>query len=382
MLAVLATACAPSPTAAPPEEGVPPGSTNPSAPSDPMSPSAQHETACERLSERMQVALDQRREHIAAPGAFLGINTPDCATQVWVSGEASPGQPLLPTHLFRAGSVTKTFTAAAILTLVDEAELDLDAPVAGILSEISEDITIRMLLNHRSGLYEYTEDAVFAREASLNPKRDYTPDELLAASLRNDPYFAPGLGWRYSNTNYIALGMIVERVTGRALFDVLRSRFVAPLGLDDTALEGAEPLPGELARGFSRDGETDLTDAYTLSWAWSAGAITSSAKDLTRWASHLYHGTVLSPETRDAMTMAQPVGVEGAAYGLGMFELSPPLAPTLMIGHNGDIAGFSTAMFTLLGDEVSMLAAVTRTGANPHEILAATIDVLFPEGVP
>lgn len=340
------------------------------------------ESACDELSARVQVALDRTRQKLEAPGAWLGIDTPACATHVWVSGEASPGHPLEPEHLFRAGSVTKTFTAAAVLSLVDDGALELDSPATDVLPEITDGgITVRMLLDHRSGLFEYTEDATFALGASHDPKREYTPEELLAAGLRNDAYFAPGSGWRYSNTNYIALGIIVERVTGRTFSDVLRSGFLEPLGLKDTALEGDEPMPGELARGFSRDGKTDVTDAYTLSWAWSAGALASSAEDLTRWGARLYGGTVLSPGTQDAMTAARPIGVPGMRYGLGMFELSPPLTPALMVGHGGDISGFATVMFALPTQKVSLMAAATRTGVDPEEILVAALDVLFPEGV-
>jgi D-alanyl-D-alanine carboxypeptidase len=263
---------------------------------------------------------------------------------------------------FRAGSVTKTLVATVLLQLQAEGKLDLDAPVdhhlPGLVRGNGYDgtkITVRQLMNHTSGIFNFTEDATFAQKVLgidfLESRYDdWTPRQVIALALRNPPQFAPGTSWKYSNTNYLLLGLIIERLTGRPYAEEIERRITRPLGMRATYFPGRDPhvpAPTRHYSTFTEDPGTtyDVTE-LNPSWAWAAGEMITNSADLNRFYTALFTGRLLRPAQLDQMTTT--VSTEGnlprQRYGLGLIEYETSCG-TKVWGHSGGIHGSSTQAF-------------------------------------
>ncbi|WP_327677220.1 serine hydrolase domain-containing protein [Kitasatospora sp. NBC_00458] len=256
---------------------------------------------------------------------------------------------------FRIGSVTKTFVSTVVLQLADEGRLRLDDPVERYLPGVVPNggaITLRQLLNHTSGLFDYLEDPqfLFHDEASLRSFLargrwvDYRPEQLVAVGVQHAPYFAPGQDWHYSNTNYILTGMIVKKVTGRTWQREVEQRIVKPLHLDDTSFPGSSPgIPGPHAHGYVKlpEGPADVT-LINPTVGDAAGNGLSTTSDLNRFHEALFGGRLLSPARLAEMTAAVPAPAIGAHYGLGLIRYDLPCGEAW--GHTGGIPGFNTVL--------------------------------------
>ena len=266
-------------------------------------------------------------------------------------GDVSTGKPFPRDAVFRAGSITKTFVATVVLQLVAAGKVKLDEPIErylpGVVTGNGNDgtkITVRNLLQHTSGIYNYTADLVTTDLEALR-HRGAEPAELVAMALKHPPLFAPGSTWSYSNTNYILAGMLVEKVTGHDLATEITSRISRPLGLCDTSLPGRgdELLPDPHPRGYLPLGGT-LADFTELdpSIAGAAGALVSTARDLDTFFTALLGGRLLPAAQLAEMQRTVPVPDEpGTAYGLALFHRTLPDG-TPYWAHGGDIFGFAT----------------------------------------
>ncbi|MFE4695861.1 serine hydrolase domain-containing protein [Streptomyces sp. NPDC056738] len=308
------------------------------------------------------IALMQR---LRIPGAVVSIRTPQWGTWTKTLGTESlkTGKPIAADEHFRIGSITKTFTATVILELVDEGRIKLDAPVSRYLRGVpnGRNITVRQLLQMTSGLYNYSEDLRFNQVLDDRPETQWRPEELLAIAFRHQPYFPPGQGWHYSNTNYILLGLIAEKLTHRPLTSLLRDRVFRPVGMPHTNLATDTAFPAPHPRGYqfisnvdsltapvltgkdaawadwSAGNPMDVTDVNP-SWAWAAGGGISTLSDLLRWAPALADGKLLSPQTqRQRLRFVPTSDVPGTpTYGLGIVDFSG------FLGHDGQIPGYNS----------------------------------------
>lgn len=261
-------------------------------------------------------------------------------------GDVATGKPFPRNGSFRAGSVTKTFVATVVLQLVGEGRVKLDAPAERYLPGLLPDhrITVRQLLQHTSGLYDYLRDLALDDPESLR-HRGAEPAELVAMALTHPPLFAPGEGWSYSNTNYIVAGMIVSKVTGRSLGDEITRRITRPLGLHTTYLpaRGDEKLPSPHAVGYTAIGGklVDFSD-FDATIAGASGGLVSTPADLDRFYGALLDGKLLRPAQLAEMQRTVPadeLGIPGARYGLGLGSI--PVSCGLFWGHEGGIIGFT-----------------------------------------
>jgi D-alanyl-D-alanine carboxypeptidase len=263
--------------------------------------------------------------------------------------------PLTANARFRIGSVTKVFVAALVLQLVAEGELKLDAPAGDHLPQVDPDsaLTVRRLLNHTSGLGDYTEDASVLEPYRYNRDHVWKPQALVARAPASR--YRPGARWVHSNTNFVLLGLLVEAVTGSSVADELRSRIFEPLRLRSTELPADTTMRSPHARGYmpgenplfpSRDALTDVTDLHP-SWAWTAGGIVSTAGDVARFLAALLEGELLSP--RLLAQMLETVVADGSEcdrYGLGicctstLFGVGSSCGPGW--GHLGLTPGYTT----------------------------------------
>ncbi|MGA4841902.1 serine hydrolase domain-containing protein [Streptomyces sp. G45] len=293
---------------------------------------------------------------------------------------------------FRAGSVTKTFVATVLLQLEAEGALDLDDPVGthlpGVVRGHGHDggrVTVRQLLNHTSGLYDYAEDPGIQR-AYRTPRftahrhRTWTPGQLVALAMRHRPHFAPGTAWRYSNTNYVVAGMLIERTTGRPYAEEIRRRIIAPLKLRSTSVPGtASRLPPPSSRAYARlSGGAhglpyDVTE-MNPSLAGAAGALVTDTADLNRFYAALLRGDLLPERQRTALLTTVPTGREatgGGRYGLGLLRIELPCGAVLW-GHGGGIHGSLTLAVTTPRGEHSLALNVNGDwGGGPGRVLNA-----------
>jgi D-alanyl-D-alanine carboxypeptidase len=287
-------------------------------------------------------------------------------------GDLGAERPARAGDRFRVGSVTKSFVATLVLQLVGEGRLRLDDTLERRLPGLvpgGEQITVRELLNHTSGLYDYSDDLP-------EPPRRFRPQELVAIAAGHKPLFAPGTRFSYSNTNYILAGLVVERVTGWRLTDQLEQRILKPLGLDDTELPTTQrALGGPHARGYAppdKDWQVgddparlvDVTEMDT-SWAWAAGAMVSTTADLARFYQALLGGQLLPPELLTQMRTtvdASPLG-HGTRYGLGLEVLRLGCGVELW-GHGGSLEGYRTTAFST-PDAGRQLVMATNLNPEP-----------------
>ncbi|MFB6892182.1 serine hydrolase domain-containing protein [Kitasatospora sp. NPDC056327] len=254
---------------------------------------------------------------------------------------------------FRIGSVTKTFVATVVLQLAEEGRLRLDDSVQKLLPGTvpgGDAITLRQLLNHTSGLFDYLEDPrfLYRDEASLRTYLDrgrwvsYSPADLIGAGVNGTRYFPPGQGWHYSNTNYILIGEVIRTVTGRSWQSEVNRRIVRPLHLDDTTFPNDRTgLPGPHAHGYVAlpEGRTDIT-RLNPSFGDAAGNGISTTADLNRFHAALFGGRLLSPARLAEMTTVVPAPSIGAHYGLGVIRYDFPCGGVW--GHTGGIPGYNT----------------------------------------
>ncbi|MCU5663375.1 beta-lactamase family protein [Bacillus cereus] len=260
-------------------------------------------------------------------------------------------KPMKTDFRFRIGSVTKTFTATVILQLAGENRLNLDDSIEKWLPDViqgngydAKQITIRQMLNHTSGIAEYSR----SKEADFtNTKRLYTAEELVKIGISAPPDFAPGKGWSYSNTGYVLLGMLIEKVTGNNYAEEIENRIIEPLELSNTFLPGnSSIIPGNKhARGYVQQEEgIELKDVtyFNPSIASSAGDMISAADDLNKFFSYLLGGKLLKEKQLNQMFTTVPAGRGGInGYGLGIFEIKLPNGVPIW-GHTGGIPGFDT----------------------------------------
>lgn len=330
--------------------------------------------ACNAETAKLQAGLD--KAHRATTDAVLAVKTPSCGLRVVTSGPSK----LDGTKLHRIGSVTKTYVAAVILTLAKDGALGLDDAVGRWVEGVpgGDAITVRQLLRHASGLFNYTEDKTFLTTA-LTEDRTWSPRELLDVAFAHPPYFEPGTGWHYSNTNYILLGMIAE-VAGKAkIGPLVRSRVLTKVGASATFFDGEEPVAGELATGRSARGK-DITRNVGPSWAWAAGAIVASPADIVTWVEHLGGGTFYDGATQTELlkTVATDVGTMRYGLGIMVFDERATGGAGIGYGHAGDIPGYHTQSFYFPQKQTTVVSIVDSDAESANDVTVIALEVLFP----
>jgi D-alanyl-D-alanine carboxypeptidase len=287
------------------------------------------------------------------PGVFAevrdGRRSWDLAAGV---ADLDTGRPVRPQFRHRVGSITKTFVATTILQLVGEHRVALDAPIGRYLpdvvpGDVGRRVTVRMLLNHTSGINDYDDVLLSSYEAVEQLQfRTLTPLELIGIGLSRPPTNAPGERWSYSNTNYIILGLLIEKVTGHPYASEVSRRILSPLRLRHTYFPGTNPYirgPHMAAYVPWSDGTLRDFSVFNMSWGWAAGEMISTAADLNRFYRALLTGRLLNRALLAEMQTTVVVEAsmpEAAGYGLGIFWLATPCGRVW--GHSGGVVGHTT----------------------------------------
>lgn len=375
LLALLTT-----PALAAPAAAAPPAHAAPRTNADPLPRPDQV-----GLRAALSAAVDR-----GAPGAAARIDDRGTVHAVSVGlADRRTGRVMDGRERFRIGSVTKVFTAVVLLQLADEGRLDLDAPVTRYLPGLlpGDTVTVRQVLGHRSGLYDYADD-LFARSVpgfEAVRTRVFAPRELVDLSLRHPRLNRPGAAYAYANTNFVIAGMLAERLTGRPVAAEFRDRIFRPLRLRDTFyVHPGTAVPGRHARGYltpDRAGDP-LVDAteQTVSWAQSAGAIISSTRDVDTFLTALLSGRLTSPARLREMRRAVRVTAT-QAYGLGLRRRDLPCGVSVY-GHTGAVQGYYTVAFATADGRRSLTAFANASNNGPVlDTLGRTLDAAFC-GVP
>ncbi|WP_280423216.1 serine hydrolase domain-containing protein [Nocardia carnea] len=325
--------------------------------------------AASRTSERDTRKLQQVIDDIVDSG-FTGITLRVHDEQgEWVgsAGASALGETTKPPvdgHI-RIGSNTKTFTATLVLQLVAEGRIGLDNAVAGYLPEfgIDDRITVRMLLQHTSGIFNFTGEyypdgtvvpgiasTISGKEWVDNRFRTYRPEELVRLALSKPARFEPGSGWSYSNTNYVVARLLIERVTGQSVAQEMERLILGPLGLTGTVAPTTQTeIPAPHAHAYYRyddagaERTVDVT-RHNPSWISSGGDMISTTRDLHLFISALNSGKLLPAELLAQMRTPHPTGIPGMDYGLGVFVQET--GHGTLITHNGGAAGHAALMFS------------------------------------
>jgi CubicO group peptidase (beta-lactamase class C family) len=266
---------------------------------------------------------------------------------------------------FRIGSVTKQFTAAAILKLAEDGKLAIDDPLAKYFPDVvnAQTITLRHLLTHTSGLHSFTDEPDFLSRVT----KPISPAALIAEIQKYPPDFAPGTNFRYCNTAYFLLGEIVAKVSGQMYGEYLRTTFFEPLGMKDTGVYVNAVPPQDAAVGYSFEkGSVKPAVDWDMSWAGGAGALYSTVGDLFRWTEALHAGRVVDAASFKEMTTINPLppGVDGLSYGFGLVISDVEGLPANW--HNGGLHGWSSNLVRLPQQRVTLVALANEMPPLPQ----------------
>ncbi|MFS8096298.1 beta-lactamase family protein [Lentzea alba] len=280
---------------------------------------------------------------------------------------------------FRVGSITKTFVSTVLLQLAGEGKVDLDAPVDRYLPGlIDKQITVRQILQHTSGLYNYT-DALPLDPADFEKIRykHWEPAELVAIATSKPLDFPPGTKWSYSNTNYIVAGLLIEKLTGKPYERAVEQRILKPLRLNDTEVPGDNPnIKGPHAHGYwTVDGKPSDITRINPSVAWAAGEMVSTTRDLDTFIVALSSGKLLKPAQQQEISKTTAVSPD---YGLGLGVQTLPCG-TKVWGHGGGIPGYSSDLLSTPDTKkrLELSATSAPTGGDPGQAYLALLNEVF-----
>lgn len=341
----------------------------------------------------LQRRLDETRVRLGIPGAQVTIIFRDGTSWTGSSGQSDVGAGVEVSAgtAFALASVSKTYTAALVLALAGDGRIDLDARARTYIPEAAIDrrITVRQLLDHTSGLDDYFLHPPIDRALQAEPDAFWSVRRTLR--YVGKPYFPPGTGWHYSNTNYLYLGLIAERVSGKPLAVALRDRFFTPLGLHHTWYQAVEAPLGPVAHGYRfasprvtarpidlSDGTDVVPFTSVVTAAAGAGSIAATSADLATWARLLYGGEVLGPAMTDEMISAVTATAAyrpRVPYGLGVQAFSIDGRPTL--GHSGRFLGFRAAVRHFPTEALTIAVLTNQSRADPGVIVESLLDVVF-----
>ena len=352
-----------------------------------------------QLAEKLQMTLENtyKNTDTTFPGALLYVSGPEVGRWAGAIGLSNVEMTtaMKPDNRFRAASILKSFISVVILQLMEEEKFSLNDSMTALLPESctrrfsgSSKITVRMLLNHTSGIPDWLTEAMMG-EIAADPRRIWKVDEYLDVAAAQEPYFPPGESWQYSNTNYNLLGLIIEQATGNSWREEVRERIIERLNLEDTRL----PEPGDLsvsdnhAHGYVDMGGTQID--FTMidsSMAGAAGghALITTTSDLARFLNAIWDGEMfLNVRTLETMLtfVEAPDDAEvlkySAGYGLGMMKFLLP-GDVEMFGHAGTTGGFQSFIYYLPTQNITVSGVMNNTESNQYQILLPILEVLVP----
>ena len=333
------------------------------------------------LGNDLQKALDSGLKKYGGKGISLAIHFPETGLWTGVAGYSHGNTPITRETLFNAGSITKNFTAVTILKLVEENKLSLNDPIHKYVRDyenIDHEITIEQLLNHTSGIFDIVDHPVFWIKMFNNPGKSWSMEEMIK-EFTLPPYFSKGEGWHYSNTGYVLLRIIIEKVTEEAIHNVYKEMIFKPLELDKTIIIPKENTALSIAHGwFDLNGDSKYDDLTSMQmdgfYNGVGGIIYSTATELAQWSNQLFHEQSVLDDSQleNMLDFHSPCPGEQRAkgYGLGAIDFNPGLFNGLRIwGHSGNAPGYAAGCFYLPEYQISIGILVnTEDGETMYSI--------------
>ena len=378
-------------------------STRPAASPSRDAAAPAYTSAHRALRTRLQATLDSMHAAGRFPGITAGVVLGDGTSFGLASGFADTALRIrmTPNDRLLQGSVGKTYVSAVALQLVHEGRISLDEKVSTYLGSEpwyarlanGADVTVRQLMNHTSGIVRYEFKPEFTRDLTANPSKVWQPRELIAYLLDTPAPFPAGQGWEYSDSNYILLGMIIERVTGNRYYAEMQRRLLQPLGLRNTVPSDSRTIAG-LAQGYAGPnnpfGGTDamITNgqfAINPQFEWTGGGIASTSEDLARWAKALYDGDVVDRSVMQQALDGVPARLgRDVRYGLGV--MLRPTALGMTWGHSGFFPGYLTEVMYFPDSKVAIAVQVNTSvqrslGGSPTRFIMALAQTLVANPV-
>ncbi len=340
------------------------------------------------LADSFQMALEVLRDSLDSKGLSATVLANNGDSWSGAAGISHLNTPMTTDMYLGMGSLSKSITAACLLKLQEEGLVDLDDPISSYLPSypnISGIITIRQLLNHKSGVFDVLEHPSVLDSMQANFSRIWAPDEVLNTFV-NTAYFAPGTNWKYSNTNYILAGLIIEKVTNLSFHEAVKTKILEPIGLQDLFLNPYETTSGDIAHvwifnsAFQTKVDLDalnVTPISIYSTAWAAGAYFSRPAQVAKWLNALLTGQVLS-----APSLTQMQGFVEAGdneYGLGLMKISN--GTQSFIGHQGYILYSSLGFYDPITQLTIVIQSNDATSTDLSAFLAKAYTMYYNEVV-
>ena len=355
-----------------------------------------------RLKKQLQTKLDDWHRNANFSGATIGITLANGNSFGLATGYSNrtTKTPMKPTDIMMAGSVGKTYVAATALRLIHEGKFGLDDNISKYLGDEewfkrlpnAKDIKIRHLMNHTSGLVRYEMNPAFLKDMLANPDKVWKPREQIAYLFDTKTAFEPGKGWDYSDTNYIVLGIILEKITGKTYYGMATKKILKPLKLKKTKPQTSRVIkgliPGYAGKGHQFGGEDEVIQngkyVFNPQWEWTGGGMVTNSIELSRWAKAMYEGKAFPKEMLTEMfkgTDAPALG-RGTQYGLGVIIRKTPTG--LSYGHSGFFPGYYTDMMYFPEQKIAIAIQINSTvfkdiGRSPAGVLVEVMGVIEEE---
>lgn len=274
---------------------------------------------------------------------------------------------------FRVGSNTKTFVISVLLQLVDEGKLGLDDPLSkfplGVTVPNAENITVRQMCQMRSGLFE-AYDTPEINDMDIKPDTKFDPRTVIGWAVKQKPYFAPDAGYQYSNTNYLLLGLIIEKVTGNSVATEIRNRLIVPFSLTQTSYPSDQAMPDPWAHGYGLNAKReweDVSGTIPVSLMGAAGEMISNMHDMSRWVKLYVTGKTNGAATQRARVTCVPTGHGNLGFGLGIG------CSAGWYGYTGGLPGYNTANYYFPKQDITVVAWVPLQADAPPPGVANAI---------
>ena len=358
------------------------------------------EPAKQNLQQKLQSNLDEWHKSGKFAGATVGVCLADgnCFGLATGYSDRDAKTPMKPDDLMLAGSVGKTYVAVVALQLVKEGKINLDDKIEKYLGQEkwfsrlpnAKDITVRQLMNHTSGLIRYEFKDQFTKDLTANPDKVWKPSELVSYLFDEKAPFEAGKGWDYSDTNYIVLGMIIEKVTGRTYYELAKKNLLKPLKLKHTKPQDRRKIK-DLIQGYAGEdnpfgGKDKVLEngkfIINPQFEWTGGGMVSNSEDLARWAKFMYEGKAfdksLLPEMLEGVSA--PMLGKDAKYGLGV--IIRPTTKGITYGHSGFFPGYITDMIYFPEEKIALAVQVNSSvprdfGKSTGRVLIELADIIM-----
>ena len=350
--------------------------------------------------KKLQSLIDSLTTAANFPGFSTAIVYDNNTSAAFVSGSADIAlkKPMKTTDMMLQGSVGKTYLAALTMRLIKEGKIDLEEKVSKYLGDLpwysripnAADITIKMLMTHTSGVMRYEFKESFTRDLSANPEKYWAPSDLLQYVLDEKASFKAGEGWEYSDTNYILLGMIVEKITGKKYYDLVSEKILIPLKLDHTHPSDSRILKG-LIQGYAGNdnpfgGKNEVIGSdgkfiINPQFEWTGGGMYSTTSDLARWAKLMYEGKAFDSSMVTLMIESAVPAKLGrdTKYGLGVIVRNTPYGPAY--GHSGFFPGYMTEMYYFPKQRIAIVVQINSSDFKQLKSSAYRSLLLIAEAV-